>query len=283
MRSCLIAILLFANTCFGQKWMGEFSIGGAEYSGDLAPKGFTINRLRPAAGFNLKYESGDLLNFRTGVTWTILTADDNDNKEPTTAIRNLNFTTHLFEWHAAFEFNIMDPELYTAYPYIFGGAGLFYFNPYSFDNDNKKVFLQPLSTEGQGLSEYPDRKKYSLLQVCVPFGAGMKWITKNKNQIAVEFGYRLCFTDYIDDVSKTYVDPEILKTKVSPKSAEMSYRKIGGTFSELGLPRGNSANKDLYYVGSLKYSFYLKKPKSSEKKVEEKKSETKKKKKNKKK
>jgi len=283
MRLCLIAILLVANNCFAQKWMGEFAIGGAEYNGDLAPKGFTIKNLRPGAGFNLKYDSGDLLNFRTGIFWTILSSDDKDNKEPLTAIRNLNFTSQLFEWNAALEFNILDPDIYTAFPYIFGGVGLFYFKPYSFDDNNEKVYLQPLSTEGQGLTDYPDRKKYSLLQFCMPFGAGYKWFTKKKNQVAIEIGYRLCFTDYIDDVSKTYVDLEILSTKVSPKAAEMSYRKQGSQFTELGLPRGNPENKDLYYFGSLKYSFSLKKSKTSSKKEEGIKPVTKKKKKDKKK
>jgi len=263
--------------------MGELAIGGAEYNGDLAPKGFMIKNLRPGVGFNLKYDSGDLLNFRTGIFWTILTSDDKDNKEPLTAIRNLNFTSQLFEWNAALEFNILDPDIYTAYPYIFGGVGLFYFNPYSYDNNSEKIYLQPLSTEGQGLTDYPDRKKYSLFQFCMPFGAGYKWITKKKNQVAIEIGYRLCFTDYIDDVSKTYVDLEILSTKVSPKAAEMSYRKQGGQFTELGLPRGNPENKDLYYFGSLKYSFSLKKSKTSTKNEAEEKPVSKKKKKDKKK
>ncbi len=56
--------------------------------------------------------------------------------------------------------------------YVFGGVALFHFDPYVMDS-GEKVFLKPLSTEGQGLAEYPDRKAYSLTQFTLPFGAGV--------------------------------------------------------------------------------------------------------------
>lgn len=281
MKSWLIVFVLLCHTCVAQKWMMEISAGGAVYNGDLSQNPFSFSRLRPHAGISFKYDSRDLVNFRTGITWAMLNGDDKDNNE-SLAPRNLNFSTHLFEFHSAAEFNFFDPEIYTSYPYAFAGLGLFYYKPYSFDNDNKKVFLQPLSTEGQGLEEYPSRKPYSLVQACVPFGFGWKWVTKKNSQVIFEFGYRLCFTDYLDDVSKTYVDPEVLSVKKGPKSGEMSYRKINTPFTELGEPRGNPENKDLYYFAGIKYSFFLKNKKPTEKNIEEEKPDTLKKKKQKK-
>lgn len=268
MKSWLAAIiLLVCHTCIAQTWMGEVSVGGMGYCGDLTQKGLSLKRIRPAAGLSIRYESGDLMNFRVGGVWGILTADDKDNPEPTLSVRNLNFTTQLIEGNAILEFNLFDPEIFTSYPYIYAGAGMFYFNSYTFDNDNKKVYLHKLNTEGQGLAEYPDRKQYKMTQICLPIGMGWKWVTKNRTLMSVEFGYRVTFTDYIDDVSKTYVDPEILALQRGQLSADMSFRKLNAPFQELGQPRGNPDKKDIYFFGCFKYSFPFSKKKKADKAV----------------
>src|SRR5690606_13448162 len=73
-----------------------------------------------------------------------------------------------------------------------------------------KVFLKPLSTEGQGLPQYPDRKPYKLTQFAIPFGAGVKFRVSRNTVLAYEVGLRKIFTDYLDDVSTTYVDQATL-------------------------------------------------------------------------
>ena len=88
--------------------------------------------------------------------------------------------------------------------------GLFHFNPFTYDKENNKTYLQPLSTEGQGLKEYPGRKKYSLTQFCLPVGGGWKWNINENWDISYELGFRILFTDYLDDVSKTYVNLNVL-------------------------------------------------------------------------
>ncbi len=60
-------------------------------------------------------------------------------------------------------------------PYLFGGISVFYFNPYATDPAGDKVYLRPLSTEGEGLPMYPDRKEYSLVNMAFPFGGGFKF------------------------------------------------------------------------------------------------------------
>jgi hypothetical protein len=100
-----------------------------------------------------------------------------------------------------------------------------YFNPYVFNNKNKKLFLRPMSPEGQGLVVYPDREIYSLYQVCIPFGLGWRVKLKNKWEISYEFGCRMIFTDYLDDVSITYVSLKNLSELVSADAAAISYPK----------------------------------------------------------
>lgn len=255
-KAFVFFFLLCSHLCFGQNWAVEFIAGTSAYNGDLTEQTFSFKRLRPAAGVNLKYVSGDLINARVGLSLIQLGADDKDNKRRDLQARNLSFKTNVIELSFCAEFNILDPEIYTQYPYLFFGAAIFHFNPYTEDKNNNKTFLHPLSTEGQGLSEYSDRKKYSLVQLCIPVGIGFKIKATPKWELSYEFGYRFLFTDYIDDVSKTYVSLEVLNTRKGPKAEELAYRKKT-PFSEEGFPRGNSEVKDYFFFTGLKLTLNL--------------------------
>ena len=174
MKFYLFSFLVFmGTTCMAQEFFAEVMVGASSYNGDLTQKAISFSRVKPAATVNLKYNTGDFVNFRAGLSYTQLGANDNDNADAGLRSRNLNFTTNLYEFNLCAEINILDPYAYYAYPYFFGGVGLFHFNPYTYDNESKKTFLQPLGTEGQGLMDYPNRKKYSLTQVCFSF---RRWI-----------------------------------------------------------------------------------------------------------
>jgi hypothetical protein len=90
----------------------------------------------------------------------------------------------------------------------------------------------------------------------VPFGAGFKIKTTDKWQLSYEFGYRFLITDYLDDVSKTYVSLEILNLRKGPESSELAYRK-STPFREEGYPRGNHKVRDYYFFTGLKLAFNL--------------------------
>src|SRR5204862_362594 len=79
--------------------------------------------------------------------------------------RNLSFKTNIQELSIGAEFNLVDPQIYLQVPYVFAGIGVFHFNPFTYDNDGNKTYLKPLSTEGEGLSDYPARKNYSIIQL----------------------------------------------------------------------------------------------------------------------
>jgi len=248
--------LLISNVCHGQKWMGEVVAGVSQYNGDLTQQAISFKRIKPAVGFNVKYVSGDLLDIRVGLLFARVGADDKDNKRADYQARNLSFKTNIQELSVAAEFNLVDPEVYLQIPYVFAGVGVFHFNPFTYDNEGNKTYLRPLSTEGEGLSDYPARKNYSLIQFCIPFGAGFKIKTTDKWQLSYEFGYRFLLTDYLDDVSKTYVSLEVLNLRKGPKSSELAYRKKT-PFTEEGYPRGNSKVRDYYFFTGLKFAFNL--------------------------
>lgn len=238
--------------------MAEVMVGASGYNGDLTQRPISPKVLRPGANINFKYNSGDFLNFRIGIGIGKVGFDDKNNTKASLRDRNLNFKSSIIEFNVCSEFVLLDPEIYLQYPYLFAGIGLFHFNPYTYDRNGKKVFLPPLSTEGEGLSEYPDRKKYSLTQLCLPFGAGFKFKTTASWELSFEFGYRVTFTDYIDDVSKNYVSPVILKDRKGPTAAELAYRGPG-TIQD-GNIRGSSKAKDYYFFTGMKIAINLSKP-----------------------
>lgn len=257
MKFCLIFLLLSASICKGQEWQAEVMAGVSGYNGDLTQQRITVKQLRPAFNLNLKYNSGDFINVRAGIGYGRVGADDKNNKSAGLRFRNLNFKSDILELNLIAEINLFDPEIYTAYPYVLGGIGLYHFNPFTYDKNNKKTYLQPLSTEGEGLNQYPGRKKYALTQFCIPVGAGFKMTVKEKWDISYEIGYRILFTDYLDDVSKTYVNLDVLSQAKGPKAAELSYRGKNPLSQVDGLQRGNSKINDSYFFTGIKLGINL--------------------------
>src|SRR5689334_10172054 len=154
MKLQLIALLLIYNISFGQEWMGEVMVGVSAYNGDLTQQPFSVKRLNPAIAFNVKYNTGYFLNISPGIQLEKVSANDKDNKSPFLKARNLNFKSNIVEFNLSFEFVLLDPEIYESYPYLFAGVGIFHFNPYTYDDENVKTYLHPLSTEGEGLPDF---------------------------------------------------------------------------------------------------------------------------------
>lgn len=256
MRYCVVVFLFVATSCYGQ-WEAEIMAGVSGYKGDLTQKHFMLNTLRPATNVNLKYNFDNSFVVRAGIAWGKVMGNDNYNTHADIHARNLRFQSQILEGSICIEYNLLEPEIFYAYPYIFGGVGVFHFNSYSYDNKGKKTYLQPLSTEGQGLSDYPDRKPYSRTQFCIPFGLGWKMNVNSKWDIVYELGYRLLFTDYLDDVSTTYVDPQKLLAAKGPMAVEMAARAKPPFSQGAGDQRGNPGVKDWYFLNGVKLLFRL--------------------------
>ena len=202
MRKFLFIFLLMSNSCFAQDWVAEVMVGISGYNGDLTQQRVPFNAMRPAASLNIKYNTGNFINYRAGLSYGMVAGNDKYNTHIDLVRRNLNFKTNIIEANIGVEIPLQDPLSFYSYPYFFGTVGVFHFNPYTYDKNNVKTYLQPLSTEGEGLTRYPGRKKYSLTQVCFPVGFGWKVDLNDRVEISYEFGYRFLFTDYLDDVSK---------------------------------------------------------------------------------
>lgn len=262
MKYLLIAILLIASPCYAQHWEMEVMGGASGYLGDLTQGNFYFKSQKPVFAFNLRYNIDDAFIIRAGVAMAKVGGDDKNNTQVDIKARNLNFQSDIQEISLCLEYNLLEPELNTLTPYIFGGIGMFRFDPYTYDKNNVKIFLQPLSTEGQGLPQFPGRKPYSLTQFCVPFGAGVKFNLSSRWDIVYEAGFRFLFTDYLDDVSTTYVDLDVLLQERGPKAVELAYRAEEIPFTVFvphgnGNGRGSPRSNDWYFFNGLKLAFHF--------------------------
>lgn len=130
--------------------------------------------------------------------------------------RNLSFRSTISEialmaeFHPFYIFGNYSDDHYppAISPYVVAGIGYFHFNPQANLNGNW-VDLQPLSTEGEGFSEYPNVKPYKLNQINFPLGIGARYDLSPILNLRAEIVTRILKTDYLDDVSGRYIDPSV--------------------------------------------------------------------------
>ncbi len=227
-------------------------LGVSTYQGDLSPSNKRLNpgQLNPMLGIFGKKNFNQYFAARLGFNYGVISAEDSKSTIESSRVRNLSFRSNIFEGNLMFEFNILGYEPYNLEkpwsPYIFAGVALFHYNPKA-KYDGDWVELQPLGTEGQGLAAYPDRDPYNLNGFSIPMGVGVKFAISDTWNIGAEVGVRRTFTDYLDDVSDTYVEESLLLEK-NPLSAALANRS--GNPIEVGSGRGNEQVSDWYtFIG----------------------------------
>lgn len=272
-----LAIILFSfGVLFSSKALnaqnavvqeGEFGIGlgAAQYFGDLNTRGH-INTPKIAASLFFRKNLGNYIAMRVGASFAQLGYSDQYNTKNTTMYRrNLSFNSKVWELSLQGDFNFFrfmpgEPE-YSFTPYITFGVGVFSYDPYAYLK-GEKIFLRPLGTEGQGSNLYPDRKQYGSMAISIPFGAGIKYALNERINIGFEVLHRVTNTDYLDDVSKTYVLPATFPLNPdgsTPNSLLLSDRsyEIGEPIGIPGRQRGNSKQKDQFVTAMFHVTFNL--------------------------
>lgn len=242
-----------------------FSLGAAHYFGDLNTKAH-LNRPKPALGLFFRKQLGNYTALRVAAHYAQVGYSDVYNKDNEyQRRRNLSFNSNVFEFTIQGDFNFFkfvpdDPD-YIFTPYLTFGAGVFNYDPYAFLG-GKKYFLRPLGTEGQGTAAYPDRKPYSTMAMCFPIGVGIKYALTNRMNLGFEVVYRYTTTDYLDDVSKTYVGSDKFPSLPdgTPSVAQMLQDRSYETGDAIGIEgrqRGYSKQKDAYILAEVTLSFNL--------------------------
>lgn len=238
----LILILPFKKLS-AQGYEVEINTGISSYFGDLHPfKHATFQHARAYFTGSIKYGFNANLYMRTSITIASVHGEDNSifaNNQ------NLNFSSNIQEINTGLEYRLIGLEKVKVIPYVFACIGVFHFDPTTIYH-GEIVHLQPLGTEGQGLPQYPLKKMYSLVQICIPFGGGFKMKINEDINIGIEFGVRRLFTDYLDDVSGTFADQEILLAGRGKTVVNLAYRGTKNPYPSAGDPRGDPDANDWY-------------------------------------
>ncbi len=255
-------------------------LGGAPGKGKTFIKDVDLPVTKLMKGVYVNLYPAEWLGFRLAFNIGQLEGQDSltDNKgghERFRKQRNLGFKSNIMEAYAAFEFyptvflEKYDGLQHKIRPYGLGGAGFFHFNPkgqYIEPNGNKKwVELKPLRLEGQGMAEYPDRKEYSLTQLELVMGGGVKYYLKENMYVGFEILHRKTFTDYIDDVSKQYINPALFSTYLAPEQAvqarQLMYREniYNPAVSRpyINTQRGDPKENDAFFSGLIRFGWRI--------------------------
>jgi hypothetical protein len=291
------------------------SLSAFNYYGDLSPKSGRLSTdlsfTRPGIGIHFTHRFGPRYQLNAAFMYGAIkggdaqSADKGDTDANFRYRRNLSFRNRIKELSVVASMDLFENQ--STYisrarwtPYAFAGLALFHHNPQAqvpefqldgvtrFSNAGEWVNLRDLGTEGQ----YASLKKsdqnsgiqpYKLIQIAIPFGLGARFRVNQLMDFSVEFGFRYLFTDYLDDVSKNYVDlgvfdnelakamsyrgNELKEVKSNPGMLQTytSTRKYGGTYSVLpgfGAEhrdnwRGNSRDKDTYMTTTFKLTYVI--------------------------
>lgn len=287
----IVLSLLFSVDGYSQrsKRFQKYELGGilaaSHYLGELGGKGqfgkkflgdLPLTETQPAIGAFFIYRIKPYLAFRTNIIFGQISGNDkNSPPESGRYQRNLHFRSHIIELSEQVDVNLISYKTltgrYIAFRnrknynwtiYAFGGVAGFHFNPKA-KYQGTWYALQPLGTEGEDILS--NRKKYSLFQVAVPMGLGIYFSSRYPVKVGFEIGYRKTFTDYLDDVSTTFVDPALLKQAYGPvaaalsnRTAEISTEQYDLDLSAPGQIRGDPKHKDAYIFTALKVSYGFK-------------------------
>jgi len=224
--------------------------GTANYFGDLInPGDFGQPGLNITA--TLEYQWKPNWSLRTNLNYFHISGDDrfaDDDRQE----RNLSFYSNNWEWNVTVHYNFLKvPEegyakRKTVNGYVFTGPGLVFINPRATRSNGRSVDLHNLQTEGT---------KYSNVQFVIPFGLGAKIKIDPSFNILLEGGYRLTFSDYLDDISsKDYPDPATLRNDLSREMSDRR-RELDPDYPiHLG-KRGNDSEHDGYILLNLSVQY----------------------------
>lgn len=253
----IVALVVFVHSVYGQgkklsyrQHEVGFLLGGSYYIGDLNPRNHFF-LAQPGGGVLYRFAPNYRYAFRGQLSLGNIKGDDSQSELADQLQRNLNFKSYIMEAAALAEFNFVEYRIgndkHKFSPFIFAGISVFGFNPQG-NIKNQWVALQNLKTEGQS-------KKYKLTQLSIPFGVGFKLNVAKQVGIGMEWGPRKTFTDYLDDVSGTYLDPAITPPESVFTSIFSDRSKAAG--NNIGKQRGNPRTRDWYFFFGLTLNIKL--------------------------
>ncbi|RYY54039.1 MAG: hypothetical protein EOO05_20590 [Chitinophagaceae bacterium] len=243
-------------------------LGGQASSSGLAAIDLRLADTRPVAGMYGLLSWKHRISLQPSVmTGSVAAADhslgDKADDPGGRYIRNLSFRSHISEVRLLVEGGVFNKWWYGEEGIhrltvgVCAGVSLFHFNPVT-KMDGALYKLRDFHLEGQGFDEFPSRSVYRRTQLSIPVGFVVRRLLTSRFCFAAEFSYRFLFTDYLDDVSETYIDPALFSKYLATEPARIArmlqFRTpelVNATFP-LHQPRGNAAKKDAWFSFGLK-------------------------------
>jgi hypothetical protein len=260
-----------------------FSFGASNFLGDLGGnkgvgktflKDNNVELTKAYKGAFVTYYPQEWIGFRVAFNQTMVEAEDavikdQGGAERARLWRNLSFRSNIVEGIALVEilptYFLEQNEYLTGKlrPVFYAGIGVFSYNPQA-NLKGEWHDLRPLRTEGQGFAQYPESKEYKKTAINYPLGIGFKYYLNEKTTIGFEAIHRFTNTDYIDDVSTKFIDPNTFNTNLTPDKAliarQLYNRNIGPAntnYYRTGAKRGESKDKDGYYTMAVKIGWRI--------------------------
>jgi hypothetical protein len=279
------------------------------YYGDLSPSpspfSTDLSLTRPAVGISVSRRRGPRYTIQGNFVYGRIEGSDTESankKDLDNGVyrynRNLSFRNNIKELSLVFIFDYFDNHSRYTHrvdwtPYAFAGVAVLHHNPQArvpetgldgnpLPNANRWVDLQPLGTEGQHAELLKTDANYGLkpykrIQPALPLGFGVRFRVKSRMDLSIEYSFRYMFTDYLDDVSRNYVDLGIFgsnetsralsyrsneivlptHTYISPRDGQ-TYNVINGYGAEHpSNVRGNKKDNDTYFVLTMRFAYIL--------------------------
>lgn len=272
----------------GHKWVwtkrkeyisAGISLNAMNYFGDIVPRpnflSTDIRATRPNVSAFVSKRFYPNFTGRFMLSYGRISGDDSKTASPTDPhdvfryIRNTHFRSDIFEMTLVGQYDLIaETKINKVYykrpkqiiPYVNMGIGMFYHNPKAkvpeaFGGD--WIALQQLGTEGQGrsnpLTGETYGKLYSKVQVCMPIGFGFRKRISERFDIAFEMMWRFTLTDYLDDVSKKYLNKGVFAEDEDGGLAwAMHDRSIEG--NRLAELKAKFANGEMAYLPTVRFT-----------------------------
>jgi len=248
-------------------FLGE--LGGRDQIGSPFIWDLELVATRPAIHIGYRYHINRQFSVLGVGLWGILTGADSLTNEMFRHNRNIHFKTNIWEITLQGRYQIIQEQAGHRYKlrkvrgrkafvlglYVQGGVGIVFFEPKA---QYKGVWykLRTLSTEGQGIK--PGTKPYKPYTVVIPMALGFTYSLDLKSRLELEVSWRKTFSDYIDDTSTEYYDPEEIRKYKGPVAAYFSNPCICTEdwqkwSTRPGQQRGDPKDKDAYITLTLTY------------------------------
>jgi hypothetical protein len=288
------------------------SLNALNYYGDLSPLpqrlSTDISFTRPGIGLSFGHRFGPRYTLQGSFLYGTLRGSDSQSADPNKSesvyryVRNLSFRNRIKELTVVAVFDLFENQ--STYisrakwtPYAFAGLTAFHHNPQALApatdlngqplaEAGQWVDLQPLGTEGQYADLETDDvnngiKPYKRIQLAIPFGIGARVRLNEVMDLSLEFAFRYLFTDYVDDVSKNYVDLNKLDSELAKALSYRSNEIISSNENVIRVTdkrdnsyggytvvngfgwefpdnvRGNKNDKDIYTVTTIRLSYIV--------------------------